>query len=135
MHFASREPLQSCPRFITRDRSYCKCSEHDQSMGTPPSTIFKSLLEDLNAKYGDVIYHNNVRWLSLGKVIKRVWLLQDEILLFLDIKNISHDFVTKVKCEEWRYEMMFAADIFEKLNKFNVTLQGKGLLAHECGII
>ena len=26
---------------------------------------------------------------------------------------------------------MFAADIFEKLNKLNVTLQGKGLLAHE----
>ena len=27
--------------------------------------------------------------------------------------------------------MMFAADIFEKLNELNVTLQGKGLLAHE----
>ena len=26
---------------------------------------------------------------------------------------------------------MFAADTFEKLNKLNVTLQGKGLLAHE----
>ncbi|XP_049772201.1 general transcription factor II-I repeat domain-containing protein 2A-like [Schistocerca cancellata] len=27
--------------------------------------------------------------------------------------------------------MMFAADIFEKLNELNVTLQGKGLFAHE----
>ena len=92
---------------------------------------FKSLLKDLKAEYGDVIYHNNVRWLSLGKVIKRVWSLQDDILLFLDMKNVSHNFVTKVKCEEWRYEMMFAADIFGKLNKLNVTLQGRGLLAHE----
>ena len=92
---------------------------------------FKSLLEDLKAEYGDVIYHSSVRWLSLGKVIKRVWSLQDEILLFLDMKNISHDFVTKVKCQEWRYEMMFAADILEKLNELNVTLQGNGLLAHE----
>ena len=58
---------------------------------------FKSLLEDLKAEYGDVIYHNSVRWLSLKKVIKRVWSLQDEIFLFLDMKNISHDFVTKVK--------------------------------------
>jgi hypothetical protein len=27
--------------------------------------------------------------------------------------------------------MMFAADVFEKLNELNVTLQGKGLFAHE----
>ena len=47
------------------------------------------------------------------------------------MKNISHDFVAKVKCKEWRYEMMFAADMFEKLKELNLTLQGKGLLAHE----
>ena len=64
-------------------------------------------------------------------MIKKVWSLQDEILLFLDIKNRFHDFVTKVKCEEWRYKMIFAADIFQKLNELNGTLQGKGLLAHE----
>jgi hypothetical protein len=92
---------------------------------------FKSFLEDVEAEYEDVIYHNSVRWLSLGKVIKRVWELQNEILLFLDTKEISHDFVTKIGCEEWRYEMMFAADVFEKLNELNVTLQGKGLFAHE----
>ena len=33
---------------------------------------FQSLPEDLKAEYGDVIYQNSVRWLSLGKVIKRV---------------------------------------------------------------
>ena len=91
--------------------------------------------QDLKAEYGDVIYHSSVRWLSLGKVIKRVWSLQDEILLFLDMKNISHDFATKVKSEEWRYKI-FAADIFKKLNKLNVTLQGKGLYWHmKCGIM
>jgi len=34
-------------------------------------------------------------------------------------------------CEEWRYELMFASDVFEKLNNLNMTLQGKGLFAHE----
>lgn len=92
---------------------------------------FKSLLEDMEAKYTDVIYHNSVRWLSLGKVLKRIWELQNEILVFLDIKGISCDFVTKMGCEEWRYEMMFASDVFEKLNELNATLQGKGLFAHE----
>ncbi|XP_049792521.1 general transcription factor II-I repeat domain-containing protein 2-like [Schistocerca nitens] len=92
---------------------------------------YKSLLEEVGAQHEDVIYHNSVRWLILGKVLKRVWALQDEIILFLDPKEIFHDFVAKIGCEEWRYEMMFAADIFEKLNELNVTLQGKGLFPHE----
>ena len=94
---------------------------------------FKFFLEDLKVEYVGVIYHNSVRWLSLGEVIKRVWSLQDEILLFLDMKNISHNFVTKAKCEEWRYEMMFAADIFEKLNELNMTERGYWHM--KCGII
>ena len=61
---------------------------------------FKFFLEDLKVEYVGVIYNNSVRWLSLGKVTKRVRSLKDEILLFLAIKNISHNFVTKVKCEE-----------------------------------
>jgi len=61
---------------------------------------FKSLLEDMEAKHTDVIYHNNVRWQSLGKVLKRIWELHNEILLFLKIKGISCDSVTKMACEE-----------------------------------
>ncbi|XP_047100828.1 general transcription factor II-I repeat domain-containing protein 2-like [Schistocerca piceifrons] len=92
---------------------------------------FKSLLEDVGAEHEDVIYHNSVSWLSLGKVLNRVWALQDVIILFLDTKEISHDFVAKIGCEEWRYEMMFVADIFAQLYELIVTLQGKGLFAHE----
>ncbi|XP_049946426.1 zinc finger BED domain-containing protein 5-like [Schistocerca serialis cubense] len=86
---------------------------------------FKSLLEEVGAEHEDVNYNNTVRWFSMGKVLKRVWGLQDEIILFLDTKEVSHDFVAKIGCEEWRYEMMFAGDIFEKLSELNVTLQGK----------
>lgn len=92
---------------------------------------FQSLLEDMEAEHGDVLYHNNVRWLSLGKVLKRVWDLRKEILLFLDMKGIACEFVTKMDCDEWKYELMFAADVFEMLNELNVKLQGKELLAHE----
>ncbi|PVD28737.1 hypothetical protein C0Q70_11331 [Pomacea canaliculata] len=61
---------------------------------------FKSLLEDLEAEYEDVLYHNNVRWLSLGKVLKKVWALREEIIVFLDMKEISCEFKTKMGCEE-----------------------------------
>ncbi|BFZ21011.1 hypothetical protein BsWGS_24050 [Bradybaena similaris] len=43
---------------------------------------FKSLLEDVEAEYGDVIDHNSVWCLSLGKMLKQVWELQNEILFF-----------------------------------------------------
>lgn len=52
--------------------------------------------------------------------------MQNEIILFLDAKAISHDFITKIGCDKGRYEMMLAADVFEKLNELNTTLQGKG---------
>jgi len=33
---------------------------------------FKTLVEAKEAKHTDAIYHNNVQWLSLGKVLKRI---------------------------------------------------------------
>ncbi|PVD24665.1 hypothetical protein C0Q70_15150 [Pomacea canaliculata] len=63
---------------------------------------FKALLEDIEAQHGDVLYHNNVRWLSLGKVLKRVWDLRHEILMFLDIKGMECDFVSKMKSDLWQ---------------------------------
>ena len=92
---------------------------------------FQALLEDVKAEHIDVLYHNKVRWLSIGKVLKRVWNLKSEILLFFDIKGVACDFVTKMESKEWKYDFMFAVDILEMLNELNVKLQGKGLLAHE----
>ena len=92
---------------------------------------FKSLLDDVDAKYGDLLYHSNVKWLSLGKILKRVWDLTEEITMFLEMKGLECDFGSRVKCEEWKCEFMFAVDIFEKLNDLNISLQGKDLFAHE----
>ena len=97
----------------------------------PNHRQFQSLLEDDEAQYSDVLYHNIVRWLSLGNVLKRVWNLRNEILLFLDMKGIECDFLTNMHSDEWKCDFMFAIDIFEKLNELNVILQGKGVFAHE----
>ena len=81
---------------------------------------FRALLADLETEHLDVLYHNHVRWLSLGKVLRRVW-----------EKSIQCDFSTNIVDEEWRLDFKFAIDIMEKLNKLNVKLQGNGLFAHE----
>uniref|UniRef100_A0A674BUJ9 HAT C-terminal dimerisation domain-containing protein n=1 Tax=Salmo trutta TaxID=8032 RepID=A0A674BUJ9_SALTR len=48
---------------------------------------FVSLLEETESGHADLIYHTNGRWLSLGKVLKRVWDLKSEIAEFLQMKG------------------------------------------------
>ena len=53
---------------------------------------FVTLLEEFESEHTDVLYHSNVRWLSFGIVLKRVWELRAEIALFLDMKEKDSDF-------------------------------------------
>ena len=92
---------------------------------------FKTFLEDLESEHWDVLSHSRVRWLSLGKVLRRVWELREEIVMFLEIKSIQCDFCTNIVDEEWRLDFKFAIDITEKLNELIVKLQGNGIFAHE----
>ena len=86
----------------------------------------------MESEHSDVLYHTNVRWLSLGKVLKRVWNLRDEIVLFLEMKDITTvEFTTQMKNTEWLSDFAFAVDILDRLNELNVKLQGKGVFAHE----
>jgi len=89
------------------------------------------LLEDLDTEHLDVLYHSRVPWLSLGKVLRRVWELREEIVIFLDMKSIQCDFSTNIVDDEWRLDFKFAIDIMKKLNELNVNLQGNGIFAHE----
>ena len=57
---------------------------------------FRNFLEDIKADFADVLYHTNVHWLSMGRVLRRVWNLKAEILLFLEIKGSSCDFSKKM---------------------------------------
>lgn len=44
---------------------------------------FQSFLLEIEAEYNDVVYHNHVRWLSRGKVLKRFFDLRKEIEMFM----------------------------------------------------
>ena len=43
---------------------------------------FRSFLEDIEADFTDVLYYTNVRWLSMGIVLKRVWNPKQRLLCF-----------------------------------------------------
>lgn len=44
---------------------------------------FRAFLSDIDAEYGDVLYHSNVRWLSRGSVLQRFYSLRSKIDQFL----------------------------------------------------
>lgn len=53
---------------------------------------FVALLEENEAEHGDISYHCTVRWLSLGKVLKSVWDLRDQIQEFCRKVMTSQNF-------------------------------------------
>ncbi|XP_069470090.1 general transcription factor II-I repeat domain-containing protein 2-like [Ambystoma mexicanum] len=86
---------------------------------------FQEFLSKLNADYGDVLYHTEVRWLSRGRVLKRFYDLLPQITAFLLSKNKE---VPELNDAEWKWHLAFLTDVTELLNSFNVQLQGKGNL-------
>ena len=48
---------------------------------------FQAFLSDVDAGYGNVLYHSDVRWLSCGAMLKRFYSLRSEIDQFLKEKG------------------------------------------------
>ena len=87
---------------------------------------FVSLLEDIGSDHSDVLYHTSVRWLSLGKVLRRVWQLREENIMFLEMKEKDKEY-PQLKETEWLCDLAFSVDLFGHMNELNVKLQGKGV--------
>lgn len=78
---------------------------------------FQQFLSDIEAQYGNVIYHNDVRWLSR---LQRFFLLWREIGQFLDEKGHAMKELSDTK---WLADLAFLTDIYKHMYALNV--QGK----------
>ena len=87
-----------------------------------------SLLEEHEPENGDIGYHTAVRWLSVGKMLKRVWNLRAEIWEFFVMKGKA---ISELSDVNWMADLAFAVDVTALMNKVNTKLQGKGLFAYE----
>ena len=74
----------------------------------------------------DLLVHNNVRWLSKGRILERFWLIRKEIMVFLkDQSSIkSKAFLMFLMINKYKI-VVFLTDIKSHLNDLNVKLQGK----------
>ena len=75
----------------------------------------------MDSDHKGMLQHTEVRWLSKGKVLERVILLRAEIVSFFETDNT--DKVDFLHDDIWWLEVSFLNDIFEKLNKLNMSIQ------------
>ena len=83
---------------------------------------FKAVVDEMDAQYGDVLYHQEVRWLSCGKVLRRFFELREEIRVFQATKENN---IQVPSDKHWIADLAFLVDITELLNILNLQLQGR----------
>ena len=67
---------------------------------------FHTFLADLDCEHGDVMYYNEVRWLSRGKVLRRFFQLRKEINEILKKKGKKKE-VDLIADPRWLRELAF----------------------------
>ncbi|XP_033842336.1 protein FAM200C-like [Periophthalmus magnuspinnatus] len=87
--------------------------------------IFSELCKDMGSEFEVLLYHSNVRWLSWGQVLNRVFALRVELALFL--QEHQHRHADCFKNSKFILILAYMADIFAALNNLNQQMQGGGV--------
>lgn len=85
--------------------------------------LFRIICEDMGSLHQNLLYHTEVRWLSKGKVLTRVFELRAELLVHLQQARSKYsEFICN---SEFLLKLVFLSDLFEHLNILNKSLQGR----------
>ena len=79
----------------------------------------------MDADHTALLYQTQVRWLSKGNMLSRIFELREEVKLFLVAKQ-KHDLLLAFGGDGFSTYLAYLADIFEALNQLNKKLQGPG---------
>ena len=88
------------------------------------SRLFSQLCKQMDSNHENLLFHTNVRWLSKGNMLARVYGLKDEVSIFLDSQGKQY-LLLPFQSHEFQLTMAYLVDIFEALSCLNLLLQGK----------
>lgn len=113
-----------CLKFENVMSVVVKCVNYIRSRGLQHRQ-FRAFLDEVESKYGDLLYFTEVRWLSRGNVLKRFFELKTEVKRFMEEINMP---VLEFDDTKWLMDLAFLVDITQELNILNLKLQGPGQL-------
>ncbi|RXN32926.1 SCAN domain-containing 3-like isoform X2 [Labeo rohita] len=89
--------------------------------------MLREFLREVDADADDLLLHNNVRWLSKGRVLSRFWSIRREVASFLAqaASQKATQFSDFLENEKHMDNVAFLVDITSHLNELNIRLQGK----------
>ncbi|XP_071053656.1 zinc finger MYM-type protein 6-like [Onthophagus taurus] len=91
------------------------------------SRLFAIFCQEIGAEYEQLLLYTEVRWLSRGRILTRLFELRTEVEIFLiDKKNPLKVHLSDI---EWVAKLAYLSDIFSYINELNLSLQGTAINA------
>ncbi|XP_054992094.1 protein FAM200A [Sorex araneus] len=87
------------------------------------SRLLEIFCSEIGVNHTHLLFHTEVRWLSQGKILSRVYELRNEIYIFLMEKQ-SH-LATVFEDDIWITKLAYLCDVFGILEELSLKLQGR----------
>ncbi|XP_060774418.1 SCAN domain-containing protein 3-like [Neoarius graeffei] len=85
--------------------------------------LFGQLCQEMDAGHDTLLYHSEVRWLSRGKVLQRVFELRTEMSEFM--RTEKPDIAEFFSHPVYVAKLAYLVDVFNALNSLNLSIQGR----------